>query len=155
MNAAALFCFVFKHFFFCEYGRSGIECVYLSLFIFFWKGLNRGWRSSLRRDRGGNVLFVTWFVWFGTRSPLTTGLLIFNPSRNLSAGRCRDAPFRCDTACSSSLVAADAALSSLRRGTSEAAAWYRVNSVAVFVSLEWMAFLNHGILKWLNGLWRN
>lgn len=28
---------------------------------------------------------------------------------------------RCDTACSSSLVAADAALSSLRRGTSEAA----------------------------------
>ena len=43
------------------------------------------------------------------------------------------APFRCDTACSSSLVAADAALSSLRRGTSEAAAWYRVNSVAVFV----------------------
>ena len=39
-----LLCFVlfFTHLFFGEYGRSGIECVYLSLFIFFGKGLNRG-----------------------------------------------------------------------------------------------------------------
>ena len=39
-----LLCFVLflNTFFFCEYGRSGIECVYLSLFNFFGKGLNRG-----------------------------------------------------------------------------------------------------------------